>query len=119
MAKGLIQALATMSQRCRCWRSYLGHQGLRQSLVHGCWLRLAWRQSWPAPCLNIFWLPAWAGSNIGETLSGAAKGLGWAVIVPLVPLKPQILILVVGKRGTMVRSPECGSILIRAVCSSL
>lgn len=100
MAKGLIQALATISQRCRCWGSCPGHHGLWQSLVHGYRLGLAWRQSWPAPCLNIFWLPARAGSNLGETLSGVAKGLGWAVIVPLVPLRPQILILVAGEGGT-------------------
>lgn len=39
-------------------------------------------------------------SDLGERLSGVAKGLDWVLIVPLVSLTPQTLIPVAGEGGS-------------------
>ena len=105
MAKGLIQALATMSQHCRRWGRCPGHHGRWQSPVHWCRLAGPGLEVELASSLLKHFLAANMGcSDFGETLSGVAKGLGWVVIVPLVSLMPQTLIPVVSEGG----SPAAG-----------
>lgn len=91
-----------MSQCCRHWGRCPGHHGRWRSLVCRCWLAGAGLEAELASSLLKHFLPASMGCNdLGETLSGVAKGLGLVVIVLLVSLTLQILILVAGEGGLL------------------
>ena len=65
------------------------------------WLGLVWRQSWPAACLNIFWLPASDAVTLGRTLKWSCKRLRLGGDVPLLTPTLQALMLVAGEGSSL------------------
>lgn len=98
-----MQALAIVSQLCGHWGRRPWHHGWWQSSVHSCRLAGAGLEAELACSRLKHVLAAIMGcSDLGEMLSGVAKGQGWVVFFPSVSLMLQTVILAAGEGGSLV-----------------